>query len=193
MAESAFRPFIRFSRRVLAGIDDQERTSRRYKWTLATITELLSVTHSILLGRLDQLATTTSLAKAQSTMSEITDQVLEESFRVEGLCDAFRGLGDALRGVNYRTRQDQAPGSRGTILTGADVDESQAMADVLASREAEVARLYVDEIRDIREVLDAEAAGAGDLTQVRARADAARQRLTDELAEFQLLAAAFRR
>jgi hypothetical protein len=193
MPESLFDGFIKFSRHAMVGIRRDERSARRYKWTLALITELLTVTHAIFLEYLDRLSQSTTLSDAEQVMRQITEGVLEDSFRVEGLCDTFEGLGDALLGVNYRTRQDLAVPGRVASLSPHDVDDSEHLAQVLANREFEVARLYIQEIHELQETLDEQRAVNGSLQPVLARADSARAVLTEQLIDFQRLASDFRR
>jgi hypothetical protein len=177
----------------MAGIGNDERTARRYKWTLATITELLTVTHAIFIDYLDRLAESKTVSEAEEIMKEISEGVLEESFRAEGLCDAFEGLGEALAGVNYRTREDLSQAGKVTSLSSSDVDESQGIASILANRENEVARLYVEEIQELRDTVRKQIEIGGSLEPILARADAARGVLTEQLANFQRLASEYRR
>ena len=192
VSQSLFPGFIEFNRNVMVGISKDERSALRYKWTLASITELLTVTHAIFIGYLDRLSQSTSLSDAAGVMRQINEGVLEESFRVEGLCEAFEGLGDALLRVNQRTRDLAAP-SRVTSFSLDKIDDSEYLAHVLSNREFEVARLYIQEIRELRDTLDEELARNGSLQPVLARADSARAVLTEQLADFQRLASDFRR
>ena len=142
---TVFDGYIVFGRRVMIGANRNERPSIRYKRLLGLITELLRDTHALVVEKLEAIESADSWSEAQQLAQELRDEPLTDSFRAQGLCDAFAGLGQALDGLNEYTSVE-SPGA----FSAEDTSTAATIAQMLADREREVARYYVREIREAR-------------------------------------------
>lgn len=187
MANELFDDFIAFGRRVMQGVDRGEEESIRFKRLLGEITGLLMDTHTMVMRRLEKLERAADEHEAQFVLEELRAEPLEAAFRAEGLCDAFSALGDALSRVYWRTRDDEE-----VPFTDGEMEAVQSMASTLIEREGQVAMGYTEEIERLLQSLYRDSAPEN-MDRLREAAAAARKKLTDQTADFEVLANRFRR
>lgn len=183
MPDDLFGGFMGFCDQIMGAADHGERHARKYKWLLGQISELLKTTHGMVVSRLEQIEDARQLEDAEQALAELNTQALEESFRLEGMCDTFEGLGNVLGNMASESEQSGE-------LSANDVQAVYAFAGRLSYREQEVATIYTQEITEVADLLSS---GAGDLQALQQRARVARVRLTDEMADFDAKARRFKR
>jgi hypothetical protein len=190
MQDSQFDGFIEFGREVMRGLARDEQDATRYRWLLGVITELLTVTHGMIVDDLDDVIEAETIDDARTAVDRLRGEPLSRSFHAEGLCDSFVGLGHALRDVNERTRGHLAEsGARPRF--GERLDTADDFAMILMDREEEVAGRYGSEIIELRDLLFG-ARQTDDLEVVREQAVKAKRVLTDQIADFTSLAGRFK-
>ena len=177
-----FEEFRRFGDRILAGIDQDERPALKYKYLLGQINELLHTTHGMVVRRLEKIENATGPAEAEAALADLGSDALEESFRIEGLCDVFDAHGRTLDELAWRS-QDQ------NDSVAADIGHIHQFSQRLMDREREVARIYTEEIKAIVNLGGVQ----GDLQGLRDRAAEAKRVLTDQMADFAAKADRFTR
>jgi hypothetical protein len=174
MPEDLFPAFESFTEGVLVGIAAHERAALKYKATLGLITQVLLTTHAMVVERLERLEDAKSVEEAHSILEELNWEPLTESFRLEGLCDAFEGLGIALH--NLITRPETAD-----AFASYDLQAVSDMADALANRESEVVVLYLVRIQDLADLVNGK---KDDLGEIIRQARQAKAVLTQQVSDF---------
>ena len=102
-----FDEFMRFGDRILIGIKQDERPALKYKYLLGQINALLNTTHGMVVERLEKIESATNPAEAKVALSEIRSEALEESFRIEGMCDVFEAFGNTLSHLAWRSQEQK--------------------------------------------------------------------------------------
>src|SRR5262245_20713209 len=177
-----FDEFSRFGDRILHGIVQNERAALKYKYLLGQICEILNTTHDMVVRRLEKIEQATRPYEAEAALAELRTDVLEESFRIEGLCDVFTSLGVTLDGLALRSE-----GQKDSVAP--DLGKIHEFSRMLMDREQEVARIYTEEIKTMVNLGSVE----GDLPGLQKRAAAAKKVLTDQMADFTAKAERFKR
>jgi hypothetical protein len=183
MPGDLLRDFARFSNRVLVGIENRERAAQKYKATLGLINQILLKTHLMVVEKVERLETATTIEQAREILNELNRAPLTESFRLEGLCDTFEGLGHALENLNARSESSQA-------FSPEELSASLGMANALTDRETEVAGVYVDGIQELADLVYS----TGDsLRQIQGRAREVKALLTNQMSDFEVKSRQFLR
>ena len=179
-ASDLFDEFSRFGDRILHGIDQDERPALKYKYLLGKINELLNTTHGMVVRKLEKIENAARPDEAEAALAELRSEALEESFRIEGLCDVFDSFGRTLHELAWRSmNQDDS--------VAPDLGEIQQFSVKLMDREQEVARIYTEEIKAMVNLGGVE----GDLPGLQMRAANAKKVLTDQMADFTVKAQRF--
>jgi len=160
------------------GMSKSRETLKNYVWQLATISDLIKHTHSIVVHKLEAVEESKSIMEAESLVTELEDDALTNSFRANGLCDIFQGFGAALRKLLNTLSSDRR-------------ETWERFCNALEEREAKVARLYTDLLRDLINK-KYQLNNMLDLEELKITAENARQKLTDQMADFDALAKQFR-
>jgi hypothetical protein len=181
-ANDLFDEFRRFGDRILHGIDQDERPALKYKYLLGQINALLHTTHSMVVRRLEKIEKATGPVEAEAALAELRTDALEESFRIEGLCDVFDSHGRTLDELAWRSEQQNDS-------VAPDLGQIHEFSQRLMDREREVATIYAEEIKAIVNL----GGVGGDLDGLRARAAEAKEVLTDQMADFAAKADRFTR
>lgn len=181
MSGDLFDSFSQFGDRILVGIDHEERPALKYKYLLGSINELLGVTHGIVVRILERVEKASGPDEARSALAELNMDALEESFRLEGLCDAFDAMG---MGLSNLTWTSQTNGDS----VAPDTAEIQEFARMLTDREQEVARIYSTQIQELVNLDD-----FSDLPDLRRRVAEAKSKLTNQMADFAYKSQRFKR
>jgi hypothetical protein len=168
-----FDEFSRFGDRILHGIGQDERPALKYKYLLGKINELLHATHGMVVKKLEKIEKATKPAEAEAALAELGTHALEESFRMEGLCDVFEAFGRTLDEMAWRSEEQ-----RDSVAP--DLGGIHEFSRKLMDREQEVARIYTEEIKAIVNLGNVE----GDLPGLRKRTAEAKKALTDQMADF---------
>ena len=172
-ASDLFDEFSRFGDRILHGIDEDERPALKFKYLLGKINELLNTTHGMVVRRLEKIEQANRPADAEAALAELRTDALEESFRIEGLCDVFESFGRTLDELAWRSKD-----SKDSVAP--DLGEIHEFSYKLMDREQEVARIYTEELKSMVNL----GGVAGDLPGLRKRASEAKKVLTDQMADF---------
>lgn len=179
---SAFEGFIQFGRTMMAGVDRNERPSIKYKWLLAQIDDLFTETHRIVMKRLDAVMAAQSVGEATQLIQQLSSEALDRTFRAQGMCDAFDGLGRALNQLTWTMEQEGS-------ITKDQSDSVQGFTTMLMGREGEVSLSYEHQILELARLVHEPAA---DVSSIKQQATAARRVLVDQLADFEAQAAKFK-
>lgn len=179
-ASDLFDEFSRFGDRILHGIEQDERPALKYKYLLGKINELLNTTHGMVVRRLEKIENAAGPNEAEAALAELRSDALEESFRIEGLCDVFDSFGRTLDELAWRSDEQNDS-------VAPDLGEIHKFSQSLMDREQEVARIYTDEIKAMVNLGGVD----GDLPGLRKRAADAKKILTDQMADFAAKAVRF--
>jgi hypothetical protein len=155
-----------------------------YNWTLSQVWELLKRTHSIVVAGLKRVESAEDLDLARAEVNRLRRKPLSDAFRAQGLCDVLEGFGHSIHRL-----------ARPGFLDEESMDRTSRSAwekfcHTLESKEDEVAGLYAEHIRELRDLIDK--ASSGDLGEIKQRAGEARRLLTEQISEFDALAQQFR-
>jgi len=184
MPQTLFDGFNRFGDRILLGIDRKERPASKYKWLLGQINELLKTTHGMVVEKLNRIEKAVNIETASVVLEELRFGDLQESFRVEGMCDTFFGLGVALAELNDRSNQEGA-------FSSAEMTDIADMAHTLTNREAEVAGIYVRELQGLTRQIGH--ISPKDLPEIKKKTHKVKKLLTDQMSDFDTKAKKFLR
>jgi hypothetical protein len=168
-----FDEFSRFGDRILHGIDHDERPALKYKYLLGKINELLHDAHGMVVNKLEKIEKASNPAEAKAALAELGTGALEESFRLEGMCDVFETFGRTLDEMAWRSEQQKDS-------VAPDLGGIHEFSRKLMDREHEVASIYTMEIKAIVNLGSVQ----GDLPGLRKRAAEAKKVLTDQMADF---------
>jgi len=174
MAQDFFTDFELFTDEVLGGIANHERIAQKYKTTLGMINQLLLATHRMVISRVERVEQAATVEEARSILDELNWGPLTESFRVEGMCETFEGLGIALDNL---LRNPES----GMRFTAEQLRSVQQMAEVLTNREAEVSLLYLNRIQQLADLVTST---ASNLDELKERARDAKAVLTHQMSDF---------
>lgn len=172
-ANDLFDSFSHFGDRILHGIEQGERPATKFKYLLGSINEILGITHGMVVTVLETVERADSPAEAEAALAELRTEALEESFRLEGLCDAFDAMGRGLNDLYWRSKSN-------SDTVAPDLGEIDQFSMMLMDREQEVARIYSTEIKALANL----GSLADDLPALRSRAAEAKKILTDQMADF---------
>jgi hypothetical protein len=142
MGTDRFDGFNNFGNRVWEGVDEGQRSAKKFKYLMGVVSQTLVTTHLIVLGRLRELEAAQTAEEVQRLLEDIRGGQLNEAFRVEGLCDTLGGLG---QGLIDRSWAAQGEG----LFSDEDLAEIREFAEMLYDREDEVAKAYVDTLSAI--------------------------------------------
>jgi hypothetical protein len=132
--------------------------------------------------RLEKIEKATRPAEAEQALAELRTDALEESFRIEGLCDVFEAFGKTLHALVWQSKAQNDS-------VAPDTGEIHQFSQKLVDREQMVARIYTEEIKAMVNL----GAVKGDLPDLRKRAAEAKKVLTDQMADFAAKAGRFTR
>jgi hypothetical protein len=165
--------------REFLALSKSQETLKNYIWQLGTISDLIKHTHSIVVHKLEAVEEAASIEEAKSLVTELEGDPLTNSFRANHLCDIFQAFGTALRQL--------------TSTLGSQERQSkwEKFCGTLESRENTVAELYADQLQDLID-LKYKLNIQQDLNQFKVAAKNARQKLTEQMADFDALAKKFR-
>ena len=161
-----------------------------YTWQLASICDLIKHTHLIVIGKLEEIIKADSLDEAKAATQVLNGRSLSDSFHASGLCDLFAGYGKALRRIvendlNAPELQNLQPISQQEKYKWIE------FCDTLEERERQVAILYTKQIQGLREIVMMYPGGS--LNEIKEHAKIAKNILTGQVADFDVLAANFRK
>lgn len=159
-----------------------------YAWQLAGICELIRHTHSIVIKKLEALDKAETLADATVIAQELSGESLTSSFRASGLCDVFVGYGRSLRRIAEKYQDSLDPASAPPI-TKYEQFQWMDFCDNLEQREGKVAWLYAYQIQGLQDLVLG--SSGQDLRQIKEHAQQAKAILTDQVSDFDALAARF--
>jgi hypothetical protein len=170
--------------RQMLGTSSAHTQLSQYRWQLATICDLMRHTHTLVVDRLDDIERATTVEEARRLAADLDEQPFTQALRANGLCDVFQGLGTSL----LRLTQPK-DGAAPTVSAPA----WRRFCEVLQERELSVARMYLNEIRELGALVVAARGGGADLAALRQAAARTRDVLTVQRNDFEALATEFRR
>lgn len=161
-----------------------------YIWQLGSICDLIKHTHLIVIEKLEAIDRAETLEEATTITQQLSGLSLSNSFRTAGLCDVFVGYGKSLRGIIEKYQSSTDPESTPPI-TQEEQYRWMEFCDSLEEREQQVAELYANQIQGLGDLVCG--APSQDLKQIKEHAQQAKAILTDQVADFDALAARFRK
>jgi hypothetical protein len=174
MPQGLLEGFERFSSVILLGIARHEREAQKFKTTLGLINQVLNTTHQMVVEKIERLEKAASIEEARSILEELNWQPLTESFRLEGLCDTFEGLGYSLGNLLNEAATSGA-------FSNEELNAVGDMAQTLTNRELEVSGIYILRIQELADLI---ADPGSDLDQLRRRAGEVNSLLTHQMSDF---------
>jgi hypothetical protein len=174
----------------LESTDRGHKVLSDYAWQLASICDLIKHTHSIVNNKLEAIDKADTLEDATNIAGELSRESLSASFRASGLCDVFLGYGKSLRRITEKYQNSPDP-ENAPPITPDEQHRWILFCDSLEERELQVAGLYVHQIQGLRDLVFG--SPSQDLKQIKEHAQQAKAILTDQLADFDALAANFRK
>ena len=175
MAQDPFVSFEKFGDRVLAGLDQGERSAQKFKYLLGVINKTLVATHGMVISRLGAVRQAGTVQAAKALLEELRLEELAEAFRVEGLCDLLEGLGSGLESRVWRARTEG-------FFSDEELANIQLFARILYDREGEVAEVYRTVLTDV--VRQYSLLDEASLPELRRKAQEAEAMLTDQVSDF---------
>jgi hypothetical protein len=189
MFRNLFDKIASIGSKFLKSTDRGYEVLSRYAWQLGSICDLIKHTHLVVIAKLEAIDQAQTFQDAEDIAHELSGQSLADSFRTSGLCDIFQGYGRSLRDMVGRLPISADPQSASPI-TGEEQKQWKAFCTSLVEREDAVAELYIDQIQGLQTL--ALTSSHQDLDQIKDHARQMKAILTDQVADFDSLAARFR-
>ncbi len=183
---------VRDFMRTFLGDNRSQQALRLYAELLGSICELISYTHSIVIDGLNGIEKAKSLQEAKRLAEGLRADPLMRSFRGRMLCDRFEEAGSKLRRAVIRTDDPNPPRDKLVATTDEQWNALMKFCNMFELREHAVATGYVYQIRELSAMLSG-VDTVTDLNEIKAKARGAKDVLTDQKADFDALAAQFRR
>jgi hypothetical protein len=159
-----------------------------YTFQLASICQLIKHTHSIVINKLEEIEKAKNPTDAESIGRQLEGGSLSAIFRAGGLCDIFVAYGNSLRRIIEEHQQSTEIASAPPITKNEQVEWIN-FCDILENRELQVAYLYAEQIKGLNELIFGPT--GQDLKKIKEYAREAKAILTNQVAEFGLLAKRF--